>query len=125
MTHSIVIRPGPQGFSGAIKALERIVDDLQRDFKRFKEEQVPSFEVLKRPKPPVNNLAEADAAFIENLEAHNEEAYEMVMALQRSEGTGWKHVVTTPNGVTVETREMPTGSFTISSDAAAGKSMQG
>ena len=100
------------------------MDDLNKDFKKFKEDHISPLEDFIRAKPLVHDLASADAAFIENLEAHNEEAYEMVMTSQRSEGSGWKHVVTTPDGVTVETRKMPTGSFTISSDAVAGKSMQ-
>ena len=120
-----MIRPGPHVLSGALKSLERVVEDLKKDLKRITEGSTPSFRVLKRPSAPINHLAEEDAAFIENLEAHNEEAYEMVMALQRSEGSGWKHVVTTPSGVTVETRKMPTGTFTISSDAAAGEKHAG
>ena len=116
---------GTSGLQGLLKGVEQQLDALTKDFKKFKETHVPQFEVLLRPKAPVKELSEADAVFIENLEAHNEEAYELVMALQRSEGSGWKHVVTTPNGVTVETRKMPTGSYTIDSDAAAGKKHAG
>ncbi len=122
------IRPdgrGTPGLQGLLKGVEQQIDALKKDFKRFKEIHVPQFEVLLLSKAAVKELPEADAVFIENLEAHNEEAYELVMALQRSEGNGWKHVVTTPNGVTVEKRQMPTGSFTIDSDAAAGKKHAG
>lgn len=67
-----------------------------------------------------SKLSDEDVAFVEKLDEDNQEAYDLVMDLQRSTGSGWKHVVTTKSGVTVERRKMPTGSYTIASDAAAG-----
>lgn len=66
------------------------------------------------------DFSEEDVKFIEKLDEDNQEAYDLVMELQKSTGSGWKHVVTTSRGVTVERRKMPTGTFTIASDAAAG-----
>jgi hypothetical protein len=66
------------------------------------------------------SITREDELFIEKLDDENKEAYAMVLALQADSTSGWNHVVTTSGGVTVERRKMPTGSFTIQSDAAAG-----
>lgn len=126
------------GLNLAPPSMRRVLDDFQESFyssmkdlkssiqsgSYFSWKRFPSLPQIMAERGAATrssvDLSDEDIEFVEKLDADNLEAYDLVMDLQKSSGSGWKHVVTTPNGVTVERRKMPTGSYTIPSDAAAG-----
>lgn len=86
-----------------------------------------SFGGLALPKvaPPTLFRSESpEVGFADKLKAENEEMYALLLDLV-SNKDGWTHVVTTADGVTVQKRKMPTGSYVKEEDAAAGKKHAG
>ena len=63
--------------------------------------------------------------FADKLKVENEEMYALLLDLVSNDKAGWTHVVTTADGVTVQKRKMPTGSYVKEEDAAAGKKHAG